>query len=256
MDFSNLIYAKLNFDYSENIFIQEYDQHILPQSVPIGNHVLGWNKSKSINKLWNMVPEEIYEQADVLDEKNNVIKKGYPCWEGTSLIFAYIRDEKERDLSRHGSVAFRNTRKGSYPYAFKQRYENLEIVKFIKSLPITEIIGVRCVSLQPGGMATIHRDSNSYNYGESTAKDNHLWRDGYISITINLSNGKKPLYYCRDDEMDMPRLVDDKIYLFNDFVFHGVPVVESRRRQIRITAKPTEELEKFVDMNSCTFFKD
>lgn len=254
MDFSNLIYAKLNFEYPKETFIREYDQFILPQSVPIGNHVLGWTKSIEVNKLWNMVPDDVYEKADVLDENNNVIKKGYPCWEGTSLIFAYIRDEKERDLSRHGSVAFRNTRKGSYPYAFKERYQGLEIVNFIKNLPITDIIGVRCVSLQPGGMATIHRDSNSYNYGESTAKNNHLWKDGYISITINLSNGDKPLYYCRDNALDKPMTIDDNIYLFNDFVFHGVPVVESRRRQIRITAKPTLEFEKFVDKSNCTYF--
>jgi hypothetical protein len=251
MDFSNLIYARLNFDYPKEVFVHEYDQFILPNSVPIGNHVLGWSNSKSINKLWNMVPESVYEQADVLDEKNNVIKQGYPCWEGTSLIFAYTRDEEERELSRHGSVAFRNTRKGSYSYNFKPKYVNLEIVKFIKNLPITEIIGIRCVSLQPGGMATIHRDSNSYNYGESTAKNNHLWRDGYISITINLSNGGKPLYYCCDDDLNKPMLVDDKIYLFNDFVYHGVPVVESRRRQIRITAKPTPEFENYVDKSSC-----
>lgn len=254
MDFSNLIYAKLNFDYSEETFIREYDQFILPNSVPIGNNALGWSKTKTINKLWNMVPEDVYERADVLDEKNNVIKQGYPCWEGTSLVFAYTRDEEERELSRHGSVAFRNTRKGSHRYAFKEKYLELEIVKFIQNLPITEIIGVRCVSLQPGGMATIHRDSNSYNYGESTARDNHLWRDGYISITINLSSGGKPLYYCRDDDLDKPMLIDDKIYLFNDFVFHGVPVVRSRRRQIRITAKPTAELEKFIDKSSYTYF--
>lgn len=254
MDFSNLIYAKLNFDYSEDTFIREYDQHILPNSVPIGNNALGWSKTKLINKFWNMVPDAVYEQADVLDDKNNIIKQGYPCWEGTSLIFAYIRDETERDLSRHGSVAFRNTRKGSYPYAFKDKYNNLEIVKFIKNLPITEIIGIRCVSLQPGGMATIHRDSNSYNYGESTARNNHLWKDGYISITLNLSNGGKPLYYSLDDEIENPMLIDDKIYLFNDFVLHGVPIVESRRRQIRITAKPTAELEKFVDKSNCTYF--
>jgi len=254
MDFSNLIYAKLNFDYPEEIFIREYDQFILPNSVPIGNNVLGWSNTKLINKLWNMVPETVYEQADVLDEKNNVIKQGYPCWEGTSLIFAYTRNEEERELSRHGSVAFRNTRKGSYTYTFKEKYLDLEIVRFIQNLPITGIIGVRCVSLQPGGMATIHRDSNSFNYGESTAKNNHLWKDGYISITINLSNGGKPLYYCRDNDLDNPMFIDDKIYLFNDFVFHGVPVVNSRRRQIRITARPTPELEKFVNIAQCVRF--
>ena len=39
--------------------------------------------------------------------------------------------------------------------------------------------------------------------------------------------------------------LDDTAYLSNDYFFHGVPVVTSRRRQLRITARPKPE---FMDL--------
>jgi hypothetical protein len=250
MDYSSLVYAKLNINYPHDVFAEEYDKFILPNSVTIANNFKCLENTKQLNECWNMVPNDVYDRADVFDENNNLIKKDYSSWTGTSLIVAYTHDHDEMHRSKHGSVAFRNTRKGDLKYVFKKAYADLKIVQFIKQLPITDIIGVRCVSLSPNGLSILHRDNNGEKFGERSLEENHLWRDGYVSITINISNGGKPLFYSLNSNPTVPLLADDPIYLFNDFVYHGVPLVSSRRRQIRITGKPTTEFSKLIETDT------
>jgi len=250
MDYSSLVYAKLNIDYSRDQFMEEYDKYILPNSVTVANNINCLENTKYLNEAWKMVPLNIYDRADVFDENNVLIKKDYPSWTGTSLIIPDTNNNEELHRSRHGSVAFRNTRKNNYRYVFKEKYNHLEIVKFIKKLPLVDIIGVRCVSLAPNGLSILHRDNNGERFGERSLEDNHLWNDGYISITINITNGDQPLFYSLNSNPADPLLADDPIYLFNDFVYHGVPVVSSRRRQIRITGRPSSDFFKLVEVST------
>jgi hypothetical protein len=251
-DLSHLAYAKLNINYNKELFVEEYDKYILPDSVPIVSGRGAWASTREINKHWGMVSEDIYDLSDYQEKDGSIVKRGYPTWQGTSLVFVDSQDDVIRKTSYHGSVGVRNTYKDQQKYSFKEKFSNLEIVKFIKSLPIKDIIGVRCVSLPAGTYATIHRDANGMpgKLHLSSIMYNHLWKDGFISITLNLTNGGQPLFYSVDSNENQPLLADDPCYMFNDYFWHGVPVVDSRRRQIRITAKPDKGFYDLIDADS------
>jgi hypothetical protein len=237
------------------LLIQEYDEVILPASKQIANSRASWRMTRETNKDWGMVDPEIYDSCDVGEPDKKITKRGYESWQGTSLIFLDTTDEALRSSSEAGSVAVRNTILDSGTYKFKPAFENLEITKFIKSLPVTDFIGIRCVSLTQGTFAGIHRDGNNFaNKKESTITGNPLWKLGYVSLTINISNGEVPLLYSVDGTKQNLRSADDLVYLFNDFYLHGVPLTKSRRRQIRVTGRPTAGFEDLIDRNSAYSF--
>lgn len=251
IDTKKIIYAKLNLNFPKEKFIEEYDKFILPNSIPIVSGRGTWAATRRINDHWKMVSQEVYDKTDVLELNGTVTKRGYPNWDGTSLVYLDSDDEKMKRASIHGSVSVRNIIADKGIYKFKEEYDSLEIVRFIKSLPLTHIIGVRCVSLSPNSFASIHKDSmNLPSLDKSSIVNNHLWNTGFISVTLNLSNGGQPLFFSDEANYLEPMTVDDDCYMFNDYYWHGVPLVTSRRRQIRITAKPLENFYDLIDSKS------
>jgi hypothetical protein len=159
-----------------------------------------------------------------------------------SLVVAATKDEWANRRSGYGSVIVRNLYGLSAPFVFKPEFEDLAITKFIKALPLTNIIGARCVSLDPGTFAAIHTDSNG-----DTLPNNHLWENGFVNLSLNISDGGVPLFYALPHEPERARFANDPLFMLNDFYLHGVPLTTSRRRQIRITGRPTEGFEALVD---------
>ena len=86
--------------------------------------------------------------------------------------------------------------------------------------------------------------------------DNYLWKQGFVQITINLSDGGVPMFYSDTSELgDSYKAINYPVYLFNDFFYHGVPLTTSRRRQIRITGRPTAELSKYINVDSIIHYQ-
>ena len=264
VDYQTLVTAKLNIDYDQNLFSKEYDRCILPNAKPVLNNIFLIDKTQPYNQAWGMVDPEIYAKADVRNNQGQTIKQGYPSWLGASMVYLDSDNDELRENSKLGSVSVRNLvldKQGEF--VFFPQYQDLEITKFIKSLPLTSIIGVRCVSLD-NSFALIHRDNS--NYLTKTQKrldfqplaDNHLWKEGFVQITINISDGNAPLYYCASKDLDNNGLtIIYPIYLFNDFFYHGVSLTSGGlRRQIRVTGRPTKELEDFIDSSTIINFKE
>jgi hypothetical protein len=201
-----------------------------------------------------MVDPGIYDLCDI-QTPSGIEKRGIEQWMANSLI-ELITDNKDLlFLSRLGSVAVRNKMLKDGEYRFKETYEDLNITKWIKQLPIKKFIGVRCVSLKPGTFATIHKDENNFQFHSSgtSLPTNIVWEAGFISITLNISDGGEPLYYSVDEDIAKPFKANDPVYLFNDYCLHGVPVVSSRRRQIRVTGIPTEDLLDKLDLSTVRY---
>ena len=264
IDFNLLLSAELiNLDFDKDSFIKEYDNHILPHSNNIrnGQHVLF--KTVNANSNWGMVEPQKYLKADVRTETGADVDNGYPSWKGTSLIYLDTTDEELKENSKNGSVSIRNyvlDKQGEFK--FFPQYENLNITKYIKSLPLHTIIGIRCVSLQPDTFSIIHRDDTNYlpdsqrSLKVQRMVDNYLWKQGFVQITINISDGEVPLYYSiTSDLSEKFKTINYSVYLFNDFFYHGVPITKSRRRQIRITGRPTNDLMKHINNSTLVYYE-
>jgi hypothetical protein len=251
--FENFVCAPLDLKFDRELFVKEYDEHILPSSVPIANGYKSWETTRFINRSWSMVSEETYDQCDVRKlDSMDILHRGIACWMANSMVELDTKNSMHLATSRLGSVALRNNLLGDGKYHFREMFSGLAITEWIKQLPLTDIIGIRCVSLAPNTFASIHRDSNNFsnNSKESSIVANKLWRAGFVSITLNITDGGVPMYYCVDSDLHNPCKVNDDVYMFNDYFFHGVPITESRRRQIRITGRPTDQLMQYVDQSN------
>jgi hypothetical protein len=83
---------------------------------------------------------------------------------------------------------------------------------------------------------------------QSSAGVSKVAKNGYVIMTLNITDGGGPLYWALDgEECTKPLKANDDVYLTNDYFLHGVPVMTSRRRQLRITGIPTEELWDMID---------
>ena len=253
-NYSDIIYKRLLLEYDRECFIKEYDEFILPNSPDIeALQIENYKLSRYLNSIWKMVPEDLYAKQclgspDPNDSaKRTIIRNEIPAWKIESLVFC-PEDKQSAYNSWFGSIVFRNNNL-SKDFVWKDQYKDLQIVKFIKHLPLTDIKMVRCFSLMPGSFVGIHRDSKL-----DSLSTNKIWDNGYISITLNLSNGGSPLWYMNEFSYDLSKVDltkvyksdDDLAFLFNDYYPHGVPIVNSIRRQIRITAKPTKEFQKYL----------
>lgn len=255
-ELQEVAYGKVNLSFDRELFAKEYDEFILPNSVPITNGLRSWDLTRPINNAWGMVNPETYDKCNVQEYfGGEIINRGIEQWSATSLIQLVTDDETMLRVSGMGSVTIRNNLLGEGNYVFKDMYKDLAITKWIQQLPISKLIGVRCVSLKPETFASIHRDENNVNHKQagSSLGSNKLWRAGFISITLNISDGGQPIYFSIDSDMMNPTKVNDQVYLFNDYCLHGVPVVSSRRRQIRVTGTPTEEFLSLVDKESLLY---
>lgn len=257
MDFSKIAYAKINLSYNKQIFAQEYDQYILPFANQTACSRATMEKTRYLNSVWNMIPDEMYDQSDYHIQNSNdnsfeFFKGNYPQWRLAQLM--RISDKGicnpfiKKYAEHGGGVAFRNCSL-DYNFEVKPKYSNLRIIKWIYDyLPFKKINHIQCVSIEPTGFITIHRDSRSLYSTENAVHQNKIFNSGYIVININISNGGSPLYWALDNkEVYVPFTCDDDIYLTNDYFFHGVGICTSRRRQIRITGIPKPEFYSLFD---------
>ena len=262
MSFETLAYAKLNLDFDRNLFCKEYDEKILPFGFSTGNSQTSLEMTKNLNKAWGMVPEKEYDEIDTFDQPGDATtykfnKKTRPSWIMNQLMYidsSNITDPLILKYSRSAlGPSIRNEGLDpKYIWKIKPQYENLEIVKWInENLPLQKINGIHCVSIESGGFASIHRDSKGFYNKNSSAGCNRVYKSGYVVININISDGGVPLYWAYDGkDAKNYYLSNDPVYLTNDYFLHGVPIVTSRRRQIRVTGIPKDEMWNLIDKNT------
>lgn len=255
MLYSNFAYADLNLDFDHQLFADEYDRCILPASRRISNGQVSWQGTRNLNKQWGMVPPDVYDLCSI-SVKGKLFNRGIHQWQMSQLMQLVIEDGDSEELKKKyqdGGTALRNQflhRK----WEIQPRFENLEIVKWIYQLPVTDIKSIHCVSLEPGEFASIHRDNRMT---QESVKNNGVYQQGFVVLTLNISNGGVPLYWALDGkDLHNCKHVDSPVYVISDYFLHGVPVVTSRRRQIRVTARPTKHFEMLLKKDSCIILDD
>lgn len=255
--YRNLAYARLNIDYDRELFAEEYDREILSRSNYISNHYNTYTMTSQINRQWGMVDPKIYDNY-VEENKNNSEKFNSKtgsvfCWKMSQLLEMIPSEHTHPEvlaIAPQAGTGLRN--QGLFEkYKFKKEFENLAIAKFIKQLPLTDLITIHCVSLEPGQFAPIHKDVRNKTSLPSYNLSNGIYRRGFVVLTMNISSGGSPLYWGLDS-VDNYKMytADDPCYLISDYFFHGVGITSSRRRQIRVCGKPTAELAQLIDANS------
>lgn len=258
IDFHSLVVAELSgLDYDREAFAKEYDQRILPVSSNVRNGEDVLLHTIEANRKWRMVDPDKYVKADVRSKTGAPIDNGYPSWKGASLVYLDSQDRELAENSKNGSVSIRNYVLDKHgEFKFFPEYEDLMITQYIKNLPLDTIIGVRCVSLREDTFAIIHRDNSNFLPSSQRSLqvqrmvDNFLWRQGFVQVTINISDGGVPMFYSSSSDLtDAYQTVNYPVYLFNDFFYHGVPLTTGRRRQIRVTGRPTPALIKHINQS-------
>lgn len=226
IDINDIAFCELNLSYPKQLFCDEIDQYIIPDSELIRSVRDGYVKNSiSLNQSWNMTSDEIY-----LSENSNL------SWYANSLLYCDTNNNELKKLSMIGSIIVRNNLMNKSKWLWKSEYNNLELTKFIKNLPLTDIFHVRTLCMPPGRMSIIHRDDKNSKVGKTSLSEH-----GYVSITLNLSDGGQPLFFSLLDNESVPIKTYSESFIFRDYNYHGVPPVSSWRRQVRITGKPTSE---------------
>ena len=243
MNYTKLAYARLNFDFDHELFVYEYDQKILPLAQFINNGKKSRLFTRKLNQIWNMVDPVLYNKDKTIQ------------WEMTQLMYL-ITDEQDLEVVKGnpglGGTYMRNMHLDR-EWRVKPEFETLEIVNFIQTLPFSKIVSMHCVSLEPGRFANIHRDTRYTNEIDrpNIAINNGVYSQGYVVLTLNVSDGGVPLYWALDgDATNHVIKTNDPAYLISDYFLHGVPACTSRRRQIRVTGIPTPELQSLIDHNN------
>lgn len=256
MNFNTLAYAKLDLNFDRDIFIKEYDEHIYPKSFPIVNGIKAVNWTVELNKRFGMIDPIIYQEINTfnIDEQGNrtLNNRGRKSWEMYQLMEMDTEGETNPVLLKFAKIGGVGLRNAAFNRKFKlkQGFENLEIVKWIHSnLPFEKIISIHCVAIDPDGFSPFHRDDKSLADDKSSIGENNFYKNNFVIININVSNGGVPLYWCLDDFKEC-RKADESVYLTNDYFLHGVPQVTSRRRQIRVSGIPKPEMWNLLNENS------
>jgi len=254
MNFKNLTYAKLNLDFDKELFAKEYDEKILSNGVLTGNGYVSVQATTFLNKVWGMVPPEEYHKINVYEQPGDAstykfVEKERPTWRMEQLMYLDTTDISDPLLLKFGprglGPSIRNeTLDDKFSWKIKPKYQDLQIVKWVnENLPFERIQSLHCVSIEEGGFASIHRDSKGFYSNSSSAGDNKLYKSGFVVINLNISDGGVPLYwglYCLAAKKYY--LSNDSVYFTNDYFAHGVPIVKSRRRQLRVTGIPKPEM--------------
>jgi hypothetical protein len=252
--FANVAYAKLNLDFDHVLFAKEYDEYILPTSIPISTGWHTWTNTRELNRAWNMVSPEAYDQCAVETEFGKMDPRQIPQWQMAQLMCLRTEDTDSDFVKQRAGVGgtFMRNLHLDRTWEIKPEFAHLEIVKFAQSLPLTKMVSIHCVSLAPETFASIHRDvRHNPNVGTPLTANNGVYQQGFVVITLNITDGGVPLYWSLDgvDSYQL-RKVNDPVYLISDYFLHGVPLCSSRRRQVRVTGIPTPELMDLVDHGS------
>jgi len=253
--YTNIAYARLNLDFNHEFFALEYDKMIQRNSKAINNGKQSWERTRKLNQSWGMVDPDTYDKCSVELSYRNTDPREIPAWQMEQLLYTEPTEEDSEMLKRE--VAFGGTYARNLAldreWKIKPQYKKLRIVEFINTLPFKKIVSIHCVSLEPGRFASIHRDSRWFENSDipNVAGKNGIIRQGFVVLTLNISDGGVPLYWAFDDKyVHTPYKANDPVYICSDYFLHGVPVCTSRRRQIRVTGIPGEGFDKLIDQDS------
>ena len=267
MKFENLAYAKVNLEYDTDLFIKEYDTRILPSTIPICNSEIGRKTTAPLNKYWGMVSPDEYDKVDVFTQEGNAsslkyIRRERPQWQMVQLMeldITNVTDPLYIRYAKQGGPSIRNETLGpEYQFKIKEKFADLKIYKWIlENLPLTDIRNIHCVSIEPGGLSTIHRDCKGLVNTNSSAGLNKVYKNGFVIICLNITNGGGPLWWSLDGPGILnPYQSDDAVYITNDYFMHGVPLITSRRRQVRVMGRPTQALWDILEKDGMVMIPD
>jgi hypothetical protein len=269
--YANIAYAPMTVEYDRNRFVYEYDRYILPRSRLIYNSTRGRDATAELNRQWGMIPLDIYAQqdgtlhpswADCPTDRTSLQSLGNPSWLQAIMTEMIVTDADEPVLKEAGSKGRLAARNFAPEREWQLKSEfaklNLQLIDFIyNKLCLSRIVWVSCVSLEPGRCAIIHRDSmRLYSHGSNPMLNNGMAHKGYVVVTLNITNGGVPLYWGLDDDVETARFADDSMYLSSDYFLHGVPVVTSRRRQVRVMGVPGAGFDQLIDRGRAVVLPD
>jgi len=264
MKLTNLAYAKLNLEFDREEFTQEYDKVIIPLSKRRANYYDHMLETRELNKVWGMVPDEIYDQSDCVNVTNQTkqfVQGTHRSWLAYQMLEianidtivniatptskSLVESIKNKDWAASRMATL------DAEYKLKDECKDLKIVKWIyENLPFSKLNSISCVALQPNSFSVIHRD-RFYQKTEINPVHNIIARKGYIIINISITDGGSPLWWSLDNDMVKTSFkVYDKVFLTNDHFLHGVSLCSSTRRQIRVCGKPTDNFLKLLDSNT------
>ena len=253
--YENIAYARLDLDFDHRLFALEFDKLISPHSTAINNGKQSWERTRRLNQAWGMVDPETYDKCTVEVAYKQVELRGIPQWQMTQLMYMEPEESDSEMLKREADFGGTYARNLALhrEWKIKPMFEKLKLIKFIKALPFKRMNSIHCVSLDPGSFASIHRDSRWFEGSNipNVAGKNGVIRQGFVIITLNISDGGVPLYWAFDNKyVNHAYHANDPVYITSDYFLHGVPVCTSRRRQIRITGIPTDDLAALIDQDS------
>ena len=243
--YSNFAYAELNLSFNKELFVQEYDDQIFPSSQPFVDIYKNWELTEQYNSIWNIVPLDFYQTYAKDITNRGPINGQTSQWDMVNLM----RTESNTTGIHEGGASWRNINRYNKTVV-KDEFKNLEIVKWIyNNLSAERIIGMHCVSIEPGGFSTIHRDMYWDKLTPNPAINNGFFQDGFVVVNINISSGGVPLRWCLDgNDIDTPRdTADLDCYIISDYFRHAVPMTTDRRRQIRVSLLPTKKLLNLIN---------
>jgi len=268
--FANLAYAKLNLDFDHKLFVEEYDQYILPTSHSICTRRQTLDGTRNLNRAWGMIDPILYDKMNVSIEIGNSGQyteeiRGISGFEMNQLL-ELITIESDSDFVKRnageGGSCMRNHHLNRL-YKIKPEFKHLKIVEFIlKQLPFKRIVNIHCVSLAPGSFSNIHRDARysadaGLPFAKNAGAENGLYQQGHVIVALNISDGGVPLWWALDgDDNKKVFTTNDPVYLHSDYFLHGVPICTSRRRQIRVTGVPTAQLAELIDHSTKVVLPD
>ena len=149
-NYTTLAYGKVNLDFDHDLFIKEYDEHIIPAGIPISNSQGIVYMTAKLNEIWGMVPPEIYDTGDVWVQPGSAATLKYitrerPCWIMTQLMELDISNVEDPLMKRWASVggpSIRNETLGpEYKWKIKERFKDLEIWKWIQTSVVNTVVG-------------------------------------------------------------------------------------------------------------------
>jgi hypothetical protein len=238
--FANIVYAELNLNFDRNEFINEYDCHVLPNSVPFVTTQKQWYNMKRLNHIWNVIPQDKYDEWEALALSGQSINGLTHQWNMVNFLQV---DGVKTDSGTVWKMLYRYTNK-----ILKEQFKNLKITQWIyDNIPAERIVGIHCVSIEPGGFATPHRDKAGIPNQPNPALNNGFYRDGFVVVNLNISSGNSPLLWSLDHEQETNvRSTNADCCMISDYFHHAVPLCTDRRRQIRVSILPTPELATLI----------
>lgn len=260
MTFEHIAYAKLNLNFDKQSFIKEYDEFVLPRATRVANYQYYTNYTRKLNKIWNMVPDEIYDKGDSIYFENNQKKfhQGtYRAWmkyQMMELDTSDITDLVSLDLHNKDAIVSPVIGIDSLienNFKLKEECKDSVIANWVlENLPFYKIKSIFCISLEAGSFSVIHRDRNFPN-DPTKVVQNLTAKSGILTVNINITNGGVPLLWALDqDDVSSPIKADDDVYITSDHFMHGIPLCTDIRRQIRIKGIPKPEFWTLIDPNA------